>query len=710
MSVIGYCSPGIRRIPHLDALLEAPCSYFIRNPGGEISSIAGWGVKPTARRARRIAAARGLPYIALEDGFLRSLDLGVAGAPSHSLVVDYSGIYYDATRPSDLESLILAADFGEAELARARRCMALIRRKRLSKYNGGADHPIEWPDARPRILVVDQTEGDAAITRGGASAQSFEQMLDSALRDHPKAEICVKVHPDVVAGKKRGYLPALARRRGCRLLSEDVSPWALLDAVDEVYVVTSQLGFDALLAGKKVHCFGMPFYAGWGLTRDRQQCPRRGRARTLEQLFCAAYLRYSRYINPYTGERCELEDTIRLLAAQKQLRVRLGDRWLAAGFSPWKRRFVPDFLGRPRSLKFIPARPISIRPRSPAGGRVQFVAAGRSALRRLSPAARVAAWASSLQPDFAVACRKAGLELWRMEDGFLRSVGLGADLVAPLSLVLDSRGIYYDARSPSDLEALLRETDFDGELLARARRLRETLVRKRLSKYNVGAAHTPQDLQLPVGRKVILVPGQVESDASIAGGSPVLKSNRELLQAVRAGNPDALVIYKPHPDVVAGARAGELPGESGEDLFDRQVTDIALPELLEVADELHTLCSLSGFEALLRGVKVVTYGLPFYAGWGVSEDLLLAKHSPLVAGAPPFDRDAILARRGRRLNIDQLVAGALIQYPVYRDPQSGDHIDVETAVRLLERSRGRPAKREWGRALYRLFRNYFLKK
>ena len=43
----------------------------------------------------------------------------------------------------------------------------------------------------------------------------------------------------------------------------------------------------------------------------------------------------------------------------------------------------------------------------------------------------------------------------RVEDGFLRSRGLGADLIPPLSLVLDDMGIYYDPNSPSRLETLI---------------------------------------------------------------------------------------------------------------------------------------------------------------------------------------------------------------------------------------------------------------
>ncbi|SHF54825.1 capsular polysaccharide export protein [Microbulbifer donghaiensis] len=723
--VIGYCSRGIARVPNLDKLLEAPCEYFRLRPSFAVTHIAGWGRKPTTLRARKVAAARGLPYLSIEDGFLRSAGLGVHGARLHSMVVDETGIYYDATGPSDLESLIADATFDDAELARAREAMALLCHYRLSKYNHAPDEPIEWPDPRPRILVVDQTAGDAAIEFGKASAASFTTMLESALREHPDAEVCVKVHPDVIAGKKRGHLLELARQHGCRLLAEDICPWALLDAVQEVYVVTSQFGFDALLAGKKVHCFGLPFFAGWGLTADRVQCERRNLARSLEQVFAAAYLRYSRYINPYTCDRCSLEDTIYLIAEQKRQRECWRGDWLAAGFSPWKRGFIPAFLGgggslpRRRSSGGGGESPAGQAPTS--GASLRFAAANAAALSAARPGSRVVAWASSLRPEFAMACDRAGVGLWRMEDGFLRSVGLGADLIAPLSLVMDRRGIYYDASRPSDLEWLLNHRDFDSVTLARARAVREQLLASGLSKYNVGDGVLPA-FAAAEGKKIVLVPGQVETDASIARGSPHYKTNRELLQAVRAAEPDAFIVYKPHPDVVSGGRIGELDSE-GASLFDALVTDIAMPTLLQRVDEVHTLCSLSGFEALLRGRKVVTYGLPFYAGWGVTEDRLLlsqpAESGALDSGLRRNDDEAkmvtqvlagIQERRRRKLTLDALVAGVLLEYPVYVDPHTGDHINVETAIALLQQMRSRQREAGWATQLYRWYRNRFLRR
>lgn len=252
-----------------------------------------------------------------------------------------------------------------------------------------------------------------------------------------------------------------------------------------------------------------------------------------------------------------------------------------------------------------------------------------------------------------------GISVLRVEDGFLRSVGLGADLIRPLSWVVDRRGMYFDATQPSDLEVLLGETIFSDELLARAARLRERIVSAGLTKYNVGASSWQRMEQ---ASRVLLVPGQVESDASIAGGAPKIKTNLALLQAVRAANPDAYVIYKPHPDVVAGLRAqGESEGEAAH-WCDEIVVDAPMGEMLLQVDEVHCLTSLAGFEALLRGKRVTCYGQPFYGSWGLTTDV------------------APIPRRTRRLSLDELVAGALMLYPCYMSREREGIVSPEEAL------------------------------
>jgi capsular polysaccharide export protein len=248
--------------------------------------------------------------------------------------------------------------------------------------------------------------------------------------------------------------------------------------------------------------------------------------------------------------------------------------------------------------------------------------------------------------------------------------------VLPLSLVFDRRGIFYDSRRPSDLEIMLEEAEFPPELLLRACRLRERLLAAGTTKYNVGPSggvRVDSD-----GRPIILVPGQVEDDASIHRGSPRLKRNIELLEAVRRRHPDAFVLYKPHPDVEAGIRRGRVPEREATRFADRIVTSASILRLIGVADRVETMTSLAGFEALIREKPVTTHGQPFYAGWGLTEDL------------------CPVARRTRNRSLDELVAAALILYPRYLDPISALVCGPELLIERLAaegRRRRTPAER-----------------
>jgi capsular polysaccharide export protein len=242
----------------------------------------------------------------------------------------------------------------------------------------------------------------------------------------------------------------------------------------------------------------------------------------------------------------------------------------------------------------------------------------------------------------------AGVPVHEMEDGFIRSVGLGSGLHPPLSIVVDSRGIYYDPGRPSDLEALLGESDFTPGLIDRARHLIDDVVRSGISKYASGRARFED---LPAGRRSVLVAGQVEDDRSMKLGAAGVAGNLDLLRRARAAEPGAVILFKPHPDVEAGHRQGRIPDDEALRLADRIVRDVPMSALLEAVDAVHVTTSLTGFEALLRSREVFTHGQPFFAGWGLTTDL-----GPAIT------------RRGRRLTLEQLVAGVLILYPRYLDP------------------------------------------
>jgi capsular polysaccharide export protein len=656
---LGVPTAGVARIRTLAPLLT-PARLRLGARAcrhAPLDAVLGWGNKPSAMRAARLAARRGVPLWRCEDGFLRSLGLGSDGPPL-SLVLDDLGIYYDAHGPSRLETLI-AGPLETGARARARALARLWCRERLSKYIGGRESPA--PE-EPFVLVVDQTAGDLSIAGGLADASSFRAMLQAALANHPHHRIVVKVHPEVARGRRQGHFDrADLNDARLRICADGGHPAALLENAEAVYVVTSQLGFEALLWGREVHCFGMPFYAGWGLTEDRLPAPPRRRGGSdRERLIHAALIAYPTYLDPNRGEPCSPERLMALLGLQQRRRQELPERIEAFGFKPWKQPILRRFLAG-SAVRFRRGRS---RPRGWAN---------TCAIWGRDPGAGMARRLQQPEPP----------ELLRIEDGFLRSVGLGANLIAPVSWVVDRRGLYYDAAAPSDLETLLANHAFSEAERQRGAALRRRLVGAAITKYNLAA---PTWQRPAHARRVVLVAGQVESDASIRYGAGDLRTNRDLLEAVRAAEPEAWIVYKPHPDVVAGLRVERGEGFDPHGLCDEVLVEAALDPLYAAVDAVHVLTSLAGFEALLRGGEVHTWGLPFYAGWGLSQDRIACP------------------RRGRRLQLDELVWGCLIAYPRYVSRRSGLFIEVEEAIEELESWRREPAGslRLW----QRLFRRW----
>lgn len=279
-----------------------------------------WGVTPSQSKARQDQARRllGRQTLIVEDGFLRSIDIGLSGEPGLSITVDDTTAYYDATRASYMQRRLESGPaLTAAERQRARAAIDSIVRQRVSKYNHAPNVPlaIGRPGHR-KILLVDQRYGDQSVASGLADERSFERMLTDAMRLHPDADLIVKQHPDAIQGGKSSYYSnermAFARyAKHVHPIRFDVNPHVLFDLVDEVWVVTSGMGFEALMAGKAVTCYGMPFYAGWGATTDRLPAPPgRTRRRDVEEIFHVAYIDCSRYYDPDQGAAAEIEDVI----------------------------------------------------------------------------------------------------------------------------------------------------------------------------------------------------------------------------------------------------------------------------------------------------------------------------------------------------------------------------------------------------------------
>ncbi len=582
-----------------------------------------WGASPTAWRGKALAARRGAGLLRVEDAFLRSVLPGRArGGPVArrgpvGLILDPLGLHFDPEAPSLIESLVTSVD-AEARQPQARAAIDRLIAADLSKYN--AHLPDTAPPAPGYVLVIDQTRGDASLL--GAGRAEFLDMLAAARDENPGQRLVIRSHPETAAGFRPGHFTADDLRPGEAFCSGPVSPWRLLDGAAQVYAMSSQLGYEAMLAGHRPRIFGRPFYAGWGLSDDQHSLPRRQPA-PIEALFAASHLIAPTWYDPCRDCLTDFEGALRQLEAESRAWREDHAGHLAYGMRLWKRPFVARFFGNGAGVRFTD-RPV---------------------------AGITLAWANR-------AAEVPGAK--RVEDGFIRSRGLGAALVPPLSLVADDLGIYYDPGRESRFERLMAAPLPPGGE-ARALALAEALTKAGVTKYNLGGALP----ELPSGRR-ILVPGQVEDDASIRLGARAERSNLALLTRARAEFPDAVLIYKPHPDVEAGLRPGLIPEAQLTALADVVARDASAAALMDRVDGVITITSTMGFEALLRGLPVTTLGAPFYAGWGLTQDL----------GPVP-------GRRRTQASLAQLIHAALIAYPRYFDPVSHLPCPPEVALTRL---------------------------
>jgi capsular polysaccharide export protein len=408
-------------------------------------------------------------------------------------------------------------------------------------------------------------------------------------------------------------------------------PWHLLSGASATIVdADDELALLAGVRGIALECVGNGRFAKLAGTASIS---------ALRNIFRRAVGGFD-YFDPYSGDPISFEEAVAYCKFWRGLIDSNRDIRAAAGFAFWKRSTVSALLwggadGTPFARK-------------------------TSAIRR---GESVALWRSRTSASAIASIERRGARLVEVEDGFIRSAGLGADCIPPLSIVVDRLGAHFDAKRPSELEQLLQNHTFSSDILDRARELRRLIVRSGVSKYECGRHSLRRRVQ---GKIHLLVTGQVEDDRAVICGGAGLTSNLELLQRVRAHRPDAHIMYKPHPDVEAGHRVGAIRPDLCLSLADEIVSNEPISALLDLADEVHVNTSLAGFEALLREKRVTTHGVPFYAGWGLTEDL---------GPVPP--------RRSARRTLDELVAAVLLLYPRYLDPVTGLPCPAEVLVRRL---------------------------
>lgn len=302
-------------------------------------------------------------------------------------------------------------------------------------------------------------------------------------------------------------------------------------------------------------------------------------------------------------------------------------------------------------------------------GDLPHFADARAAIRfAKSRKGAIGVWASREPADLTELASATSVSIARIEDGFIRSIGLGAALTLPFSIILDWRGMYYDPRQESDLEVLLQDGVFDEAHRQDARQLIAEIQRIGLTKYNLGG----KAFTRPEAARVVLAIGQVVDDRAMVLSGAGIADMEQFLAAVRAREPDAKILFKPHPDVDAGLRRGALADQRALAFADQIIRDVDINTLLHAVDCVHVISSLAGFEALIRGKPVIAHGQPFYAGWGLTQDVLA------------------FPRPRRPICLEDLVAAVLVRYPLYLDPDRLQPCTAWQCIRALRDWRARP--------------------
>jgi capsular polysaccharide export protein len=648
----GVFSRNSLAFPHLEALLgvRAIVGFPRRGDAAGLDFVVGWGDKPSAGRPRAYGLRHGVPFLAAEDGFLRSAGSHRIKPPPISLVLDDEGIYYRAATPSRLERLIAAAPgFDAVRRAMAERALVRVRDEKLTKYNT-VGPPVAADGRRIGVLLVDQVFADQSIAGGLASAASFAAMVEAALAALPAADVAVKVHPDVLAGRATGYLLAHARRHGLDLIADAGNPFDLLSRVDRVFTVTSQLGFEALVAGLPVRCFGVPFYAGWGLTEDTPTegaaaaaLARRGVPRDLLDLFAAAYVAYPRYADPVRREAIDVEQAIDRLLEWREAFARR-DRAVTLVGGPLDARLAEAVLGGGGGA-------VTLLPGTADGTLRSVTAAGSSSP---ATAATVLRW------------RTGGRE------------GDGAGIVRP-GLVRDDRlgrargfdgSLYADAdgdpfRPDGPLAALLATAEPEPVERARAGAVLSALARTAFARIDLVAerevAPAAGGKDAPVAAVILAAPGEGIAALREAAGP----GEAAIVDAARAERPHArIVVLRERPRPIGQQRWPALRRTLLPPHRSARPPPRTMPAALARAVAVHTDAAVSALDALALGLPVTVHGRPLYAGWGFTTDR-----------DPP--------ERPRALSLEDFVALAVVLGAQWADPVSGLPATAEEVVHLF---------------------------
>ena len=347
--------------------------------------------------------------------------------------------------------------------------------------------------------------------------------------------------------------------------------------------------------------------------REASELHKRRGARSLEKLFYAVYLKYPLYLDPISQEQTDFWHIAHYLSrAARHVRDMSGTLYVF-GMSyrsifhkergtPWKKKDLMPFLQTEYN-------------------QVVFVHNADDAIKKgilQENHAKIVVWGYRYQEDIQKILDQKIIPTIRIEDGFIRSFGLGKDFIPPFSLVFDKGNLYYNAsdKNASDVHHLLQEKPIPY-LEKIGNDILEAIRKDNITKYNIDHYCS---VSFKTDKTILCVIGQVPNDASLQyGGLPEhIKNNTDLLKYARQHFPDHFILFKPHPDIMAGHVEGEDLAQI-EKYADKVDLDHSLTSLIDASDHILTMTSLAGLEAIIRHKKVTVLGKPFYKGYGFCE-------------------------------------------------------------------------------------------
>ncbi len=285
--------------------------------------------------------------------------------------------------------------------------------------------------------------------------------------------------------------------------------------------------------------------------------------------------------------------------------IRMGDKSLFFGFTGWKRAFYSSVF-KDKNILFIGEEHY-------AG--TKTIEAAFECIRNQD----IHVWSYKDPYWLSALCAANNCTVCRVEDGFLRSVGLGAQRTKPLSITVErDADLYFHKSRSSRLHQILRSLDDIQKIQfqEKGNQLKQLILEQNLSKYNFKSTGDT----FAASENSVLVLGQVERDESIRRGPDPYVTCEHLVALAIRENPGATIYFKPHPEVHRGiAKPYSAPFRRFAELreFPQSVN------MFSYASEfrrVYSISSLAGFEMLLRGVPVTTLGGPWYAGWGLTDD------------------------------------------------------------------------------------------